>query len=646
MNGWCNCIVRVDLTTNTITKTPLSQDVARQFLGGRGFNSRVLFDEISSGIDPLGPQNIICLAPGLLSGTPLGLTSRVEVSTLSPYSGILGDGNAGGKFAAFLKQAGYDQIIITGQASSPAYLFIDHKQVELKDATDLWGKTTWETTDILIERHGRDISVACIGQAGENLVRFATTIIDKYASAARGSGAVLGAKKLKAIVVRGKNKVKLADPNTFKTLIKEDFRFLTTNKFQTKVASVYGSLFGVLHWHPGFKNYQKYLTAREIPSQLRPGAWKKYEIGRHGCYGCPIRCKNIFRIPEGQRAGEVGAALEYECIFCLGVNCGLEDPIAIMEMENLCDAYGMDVIALGNTIAFAKDLFNRGIITLQDTGGFSLTWTNKESQIELIHLTAFRKDFGNYIAEGLYSLAKIFGKESLPYCFHVKGLSRGPHPAGLFSLAHATSTRGADHLRGRSWAYWENDAFIFSKLVKTGILSAEAKNNLIKMLSLAEYVCTLADAIGRCKGAINTWSCALPLVWKAPIFKGLAKLLQAATGLPFTEDELIEIAERIYTIEKAFNVRCGITVKHEDIPLHPEHFSKEQMSKEKQKHGELLRQYYSQHGQDPETAIPQKAYLEKLGLSYVAERLEKEGPYPEWDGPPLWPLNKYLNFRS
>ncbi len=641
MYGWCGCIIRVDLSTNTIAKVPLSQDVARQFLGGRGFNSKVLFDEIPLGIDPLSAQNVICFAPGLLSGTPFPLTSRVEVSTLSPYSGILGDGNAGGKFAAFLKKAGYDQIIITGKASSPKYLLIDNEQIELKDATDLWGKTTWETTDILIERHGHDISVACIGQAGENLVRFATTIIDKYASAARGSGAVLGAKRLKAIVVRGKNNVKIADPETFKTLVKEDLKFLTTDKFQTRVAAVYGSHFGVLHWHPGFRHYQKYLKAKEIPHKLRPKAWKKYEIGRYGCYGCPIRCKNLFRIPEGQRAGEIGGALEYECIFCLGLNCGLEDPIAIMEMENLCDAYGMDVVALGNTIAFVKDLFNRGIITLQDTGGLDLSWTNKESQIELIHLTAFRKGFGNYIAEGLYSLAKIFGKEAMPYCFHVKGLSRGPYPAGLFALAHATSTRGADHLRGRSWAYWENDNFIFSQLVKMGILTLEIKKNPVKALSLAEKVCTLADAIGRCKGTINTWGCALPFVWKTPIFKGLAELLRAATGLPFTETELIEIAERIYTLEKAFNVRCGITAKHEDIPLHPDHFSKEQMLKQKQKHRELLQQYYRQHGQHLKTGIPKKEYLEKMGLFYVAEKLEREGPYLEWDGPPLWPLDKY-----
>ncbi len=278
MYGWCGCIIRVDLSTNTIAKVPLSQDVARQFLGGRGFNSKVLFDEIPLGIDPLSAQNVICFAPGLLSGTPFPLTSRVEVSTLSPYSGILGDGNAGGKFAAFLKKAGYDQIIITGKASSPKYLLIDNEQIELKDATDLWGKTTWETTDILIERHGHDISVACIGQAGENLVRFATTIIDKYASAARGSGAVLGAKRLKAIVVRGKNNVKIADPETFKALVKADLKFLTTDKFQTRVAAIYGSHFGVLHWHPGFRHYQKYLKAKEIPHKLRPKAWEKYEI--------------------------------------------------------------------------------------------------------------------------------------------------------------------------------------------------------------------------------------------------------------------------------------------------------------------------------------------------------------------------------
>lgn len=210
MDGWRGTILRVDLTAKEVMKLPLDQSDARHFIGGRGLNSKTLFNEVSAGIDPLGPKNVLCLAPGPLTGTLLELTSRLEVSTLSPYSGILGDGNAGGSFATFLKWAGYDQIVISGRANSPAYLWIDDGNLELRDATDLWGKTTWDTTDMLHKRHGKNISVAGIGQAGENLVRFSSTIVDKYASAARGSGAVWGSKNLKAIAVRGTGRVKPA----------------------------------------------------------------------------------------------------------------------------------------------------------------------------------------------------------------------------------------------------------------------------------------------------------------------------------------------------------------------------------------------------------------------------------------------------
>jgi len=218
MYGWMGTILRVDLTGDKIIKQPLDKSVVKDVIGGRGINSLTLFKEVKPGIDPLGPGNVICFSSGPLTGTPLSLTSRIEVSTLSPLSGILGDGNAGGEFPTFLRRAGYDQIVITGRASKPKYLWIDDGNVELRDASHLWGKTTWQTTDILKKTHGRDVRVACIGQAGENLVRFASTMFDRYASAARGSGAVMGSKNLKAIAVRGSGGVKLALPKEFRKL--------------------------------------------------------------------------------------------------------------------------------------------------------------------------------------------------------------------------------------------------------------------------------------------------------------------------------------------------------------------------------------------------------------------------------------------
>jgi aldehyde:ferredoxin oxidoreductase len=640
MHGWRGTILRVDLTREKITKQPLDEAIARDFIGGRGFNSKTLFDEIKPGIDPLGPENVLCLAPGPLSGTPLGMTSRLEVSALSPYSGILGDGNGGGSFAAFLKRAGYDQIVITGRASSPKYLWIEDDNVELKDASDLWGKTTWETTDILQERHGKKISVACIGQAGENLVRFASTIVEKHSSAARGSGAVWGSKNLKAIAVRGSGKVELARPEGFKQLAREDREFFLKDHLQHEVIAKYGTHIGVMSWWPGYKYFRKYLSAEEIPEALTPEAWKRYEVGRAGCHGCPVRCKDVFRIPTGRYAGEIGSALEFECIACMGINCGIQDPTVIMEMENLADKYGMCVIPLGNAIAFARELYSRGIITEEDTGGLPLDWEDADSQIELVHQIALREGFGNLVAEGMYSMAKIIGRGAMDYCYHVRGLSRGPHPAGLFALAHATGTRGADHLRGRSWAYGENDPEVFPELVEKGFVP-DVEKDPVGALTVSERVTTLTDAIGRCKGAVNSWVCAVPLVWKYPLFNGLAMLLAAATGVEFDATSLEEAADRIYALERAFNIRQGVTRVDDRLPQKPEVRDTPQGEEERKKHTEMLMEYYRVHGYDPKTGILTRERLERLGLKYVADELEAHGSYQDWDGPRLWPLTQY-----
>ncbi|MFX1513893.1 MAG: aldehyde ferredoxin oxidoreductase family protein [Promethearchaeota archaeon] len=634
MKGWTGTILRVNLTRGKINKQPLDKSVAKNFIGGRGFNSLTLFNEIKQGIDPLGSENVLCLAPGSLTGTGMPLSSRVEVSTLSPYSGILGDGNAGGHFPTYLKRAGYDQIVITGKAPKPAYLWIDDGDIEIIDASDFWGTTIWETVDSLKKVHGEDIKVAGIGQAGENRVRFATTIFDKHASAARGSGAVWGSKNLKAIAVRGTKKVELARPKEFKELVRDDRQFFRKDKMQREIVAVYGTHIGMMNWEPGYRYFEKYLSADEVPEALRPEAWKKYEIGRFACYTCPVGCKNTYQIPNGKYKGEINSALEFECIYCLGTNCGIEDPITIMEMENFADKYGMCVIGLGNTIAFAKELYNRGIITKEDTNGLPLDWEDKDSQLELIRQVVFREGFGDKVAEGMYSLAKIIGRGAMDYCYHVKGLSRGPHPAGIFSLAHATSTRGADHLRGRTWAYGENDKELFEELLEKKIL-IDVNKNPVQALTICEQVTTIADAIGRCKGAVTTWVAAVPLIWKYPLLGGVVKYLTAATGVEFSEAMVRESAERIYVVERSFNIKQGISKKNDRIPQRIDILGTPQGKQELEQHNKMLTDYYKLHGYESETGIPTRERLEMLGLKFIADELEANYPYSDWDGPPL-----------
>ena len=617
MHGWMGTILKIDLSTGSVVRHPLDPGFARSFLGGRGFNSRVLWELVPPGCDAFGPENVLCYAPGMLAGTPLALTGRLSVSTLSPLTGILGDGSGGGEFAWQLKRAGYDQLVITGRSPRPCYLWIDDGTVRIRDAASLWGQDTWETTDLLTEELGEPVSVACTGPAGERLVRFASTIIDKYASAAPGSGAVAGSKNLKAVAVRGTRQAGLAHPDEFRDLARTDREVFRTDPFFRDRVSPYGSLIGVENWGPGYRNSQARWTSADVPDNLRAAAWKEFEIGRTGCHGCPIRCKNVIRIPSGPRAGETGEGLEYEAIHWLGINSGILDPVAILEMSNDADRLGMDVIGLGSVIATAKELFEQGILTLQDTGGISLAWEDAEAQAALIAMIAERKGFGDLLAEGMAGFARAVGGEAGAWCFDVKGVSRGVYPAGIYSLAHATSTRGADHLRGRTWAGGENEEGLFGELKRLGHIPPDPAG----ALRAGERATTLADAIGRCKGAVNSWRLAVPLVSQYPLWEGVIRLIRAATGEVFTPEELERALDRMYLQEMAFNARQGMRRADDRMPQRPEVSGTDEGRADMLHHEALLDAHYLLHGCDPVTGIPTRRELLRVGLEDVADVL-------------------------
>ncbi len=627
-HGWNGKVLKVDLTREKIYEEELRKDIALRFIGGRGFNSYTLAMELPRNVDPLGPENIIAVAPGALTGTTMPMSSRVEISTLSPYSGILGDGSAGGQFPHWLKRSGFDQIVFYGRASKPKYLVVGNGEAELKDASELWGRDVWETTDILSEEYN-NARIATIGRAGENMVRFASTMVDKHSSAARGSGAVFGSKNLKAIVAKGGIEPEIAERNKFMELVKEEIEFFRNNRFQSRVVRNYGTHIGMVYWYPGYRYFSKYLKAEEVAPQLLPEAWKKYEIGRYACYTCPVACKNKYGVD-----GEKNIGLEFESIHTLGVNSGIEDPEAIAKMANLADREGMDVIALGNTIAYVKELYNRGILSKENTDELDLSWENAEAQMELIEKIIRREGFGNLVAEGLYNIARHLGGKAMDYCYHVKGLSRGVHPAGIMSLAHATSTRGADHLRGRTWAYGENDGALFKEWVSSGLVP-DVNEDPVATLTLCERVTTMSDAIGRCKGAVTSWVAAVPLVWKYPIWGGVARYLSYATGFEFSERDVALAAERIYITERSFNVMQGITSKDDSIPMTPEMRNSPRGREEERKHREMMRYYYRIHGYDEETGIPKREKLEEMDVKEIADRLYEGMPYEPWQGPKL-----------
>lgn len=637
MNGWSGTVLRVDLSEEKAEKEPLDEEIAENYIGGRGLNIKTLFEEVKPGIDPLSPENVLCLSVGPFTGTPLSQTSRMEVSTLSPYSGILGDGNSGGDFPNELKLAGYDQIVITGKADSPKYLWIEDDEVELRDAEGLWRKNTWETTNVLKEKHGENVKVACIGPAGENLVRVATTMNDKYYSAARGSGAVWGSKNLKAIALKGTGEVDLADPDKFMELANKDRQFFINDEFQQEVVAEIGTHVGMIEWGPRYRWEEKELTPEDLPEEITPKGMKEHETGRTACHGCVVQGKDVFEIPSGEYEGEKGVGMEYEHMYCLGTNCGIMEVEPMMIMENLCDKNGMCTLGLGNMVAFVKDLYNRGIIDEEDTEGLSLEWEDAETQIELVKKTAKREGFGNVVAEGLYGIGKILGEEAMDYCYHVKGLSRGIAAPGNFALSHATSTRGADHLRGRSWTYSWIYPEKFEELQEEGLIP----KRIPALVKHGQTAALIPDMTGRCKSGVNNLPSAVPLAFEDPVWSGAAKLLTAATGIDYDEDKLEEVAERVYNLERAFNVRQGVTKKQDRIPQKPSKRDHRDGIVEREEHEEMLEEYYELRGWDKDTGVPKRKTLEKLGLKFAADELKEKGPFSDWDGPPLRNLDEY-----
>lgn len=636
-------VLFIDLSREKAVKRPVEPEDVKLYLGGRGFNSKIIFEMLDGPIDPLSVENVIALGNGALAGTALPMTSRLHISTVSPLSGILGDGNAGGEFSAMMRYAGYDGIVILGRADKPKYVWIEDEEVEIRDASELWGTKTGELVDALRDEHGYDVSVAGIGPAGEHLVRFATTMVDKYHAGARGSGAVWGSKNLKAIAIRGTKGVEPADPETFYELSKEDLEYFKRSEFVRKIYSVIGTHYGMMSWYPGWKYFQSHLGPDDLPEGLRPRDFAEFEVGRTQCYSCPISCKDVYYLPKSE---QYGTSSEFESIYALGSNNGITDTEAILQMEHLADEYGMDVITLGDTIAMARLLHEKGLISDEELKGISLEWGDAEGQIELVEMTAYRRGFGNKLAEGYRNFAKLIGEEALAYSYDVKGLSRGWYEVdfmnGIFTLAHATSTRGADHLRGRSWAYWENDVNMDPEAVKRMLEAGlpDYRKDPVGALIEAERACTLADSLGRCKGSINMWFQAVPLVWKYPVFKGTAMLLEAFTGIEFTEKDVVDATDRIYLTEMAINVRQGIKKKHYDVKFPPELAKTEKFRKQERRHWEMVDEYLERRGCDVETAYPKRETLERLGIGKVADAIE-EKDFPEWGGPPLWPLESY-----
>ncbi len=629
--GWAGTVLRVNLTNGTIRRQPLDKKLALNYLGGRGLNSKILYDELEVGINPLGPENKVIFGIGPANGTRAPGSNRYTVSALSPLSGTIGDGNAGGSWGAMLKYAGYDAVVIEGRSSKPVYLWIDDDVVEIRDASHLWGRTTWETEDIIREEVGDpDINIASIGPAGENLVLYACVINDKARAAARcGIGAVMGSKKLKAVAVRGTKGVRVADPRELREVVEKNHEALMMDEAYYKAFSTEGTTSLIMMYNQmgalPTRNFQKgtFEDAEKISADV---FMRKYAIRSVACFGCPLHCSHWYKIEGGPYSETIGEGLEYETICGFGSRCGNSDFDSIIVAHELCNKYGLDTISTSGSIAFAMECYEKGLLTKEDTEGMEIKWGDSELIIELVHKIAKREGFGDFLAQGVKKMAERIGKEAQKFAPEVKGVEiinvdpRGPK---AWALAFAVSTRGADHLRA-----FPIGEFHFPPDLAKDMFGSEEAVDLFgvkgkgRLVAWHENVRAVHDSLEICVYNTARTPVSREVIKHALFFpEALARLIHAVTGISLTKKDVLKIGERIVNIERLFNAKRGFNRKHDTLP---DRFLKEPMPEgpfkgQVVKLEPMLDEYYEARNWDVKTGLPTKEKLQELGIEYSGE---------------------------
>ncbi len=557
-------ILRVDLSTGSIKVEPTSEEIARKYLGGKGYAVYLLYqylkEYMSKGIaprdiDPLGPENVLILATGPGTGIP-GFPSpgRYHAMALrAPLTGSIGSGNSGGEWGTYLKMAGYDAVILEGASDEPVYLSIIDGEAELKGAKDLWGKNTFITDKVLKRRIGRrNASVLCVGPAGENLVYFASLMNDEHRSAGRGGlGAVMGSKKLKAIVVSGTERVPIANREKYKEASKKALDMMKKNSVTGEGLPKYGTailvniinqagMFPYKNWQTGVNPNADKISGEAIEAN--------YLIRNRACWGCTSACGRVTKVESGPYQILYSEGPEYESVWALGSSTGVDNLEAIIKANHYCDEFGLDTISMGSTIAAAMELNERGYIPKEDLEGLDLRFGNAAALVEAVWRTAHKSGFGRYLALGSKRLAEIYGHPELS--MSVKGLEMpayDPRGAKGIGLEYATANRGGCHVTGYT--------------ISPEILGIPEKIDPLTPKGKAKWVKLFQDFTDVVNSTVNclfvTFAIGLP---------EFSELLSSVTGWNLTEDELLKIGERIYNLERVILNRYGFTGKDDTLP--------------------------------------------------------------------------------
>jgi len=611
MKGYMGTILKIDLTRSKVQKEDLNEEWAKQFVGGSGLGAKYLFELTDEKTDPLGPENPLILMTGPFTGTSVPLSGRHAVVTRSPLTGIFGESDVGGTWGANLKRAGFDGIILTGKSEKPVYLWINDEKVEIRDASHLWGKDTYEMDPILKSETHEKAVVSAIGQAGENQVFISSIMTDGREGRAAGRcgmGAVMGSKNLKAIVIRGTKKVPVHNPEEVTRLPKEYGAMINQKAENFRKYGTAGSLsvFEAMGTLP-LQNW-KFVGRWESSAEKINGFTMSGTVlkGHYFCDACILGCGRRVRIEQGPYAGVEGAGPEYETLALLGSNCLIDNLEALCFANELCNRFGLDTISTGGVIAFGMEAYERGLIDREDTGGIELQWGNEEALMEMIRMIALKRGFGEVLGKGVKKASEIIGRNSVEFAPHIKGLELPGHdPRGYNAgaMGFATSSRGACHLSGLSHT--------FERVLKSpemdipeptdryevkgkGILAAKSQN-LMGMM----------DSLKLCKF----------ILFGGITITHIVKWYHEVTGREMTIEDFIKTGERIFNLKRLYNVRMGISRKDDTLPFRHLTFKRmgEGLTPNLPPLGQMLSEYYEYRGWS-EDGIPTPEKLKELGL--------------------------------
>ena len=623
IGGTYGKMLHVDLTSGDVRVEEPSDDVYRLLVGGSAMVAYYLVRDLPAGIDPLGPENLFIVAPGIMQGTNLPGSGRHGIGGKSPLTGAVGYANAGGFWGHEFKRAGFDGIVFHGRAESPVYLWIEDGEAEIRSAKHLWGKTTAPVQAAIRDELRDDrIRVAQIGPAGENQVLYANVIHDLNRAAGRnGMGALMGSKNLKAIAVRGTMRPPTVDQDAVRRVAKwlgdhykDRMAWATAGIGRGTQDSLMGwgalgglptrnfskAVFENRHLLSGQRNYEMYLKERDT------------------CQACPVRCKQVFENKSDdpyRRLDPAYGGAEYEAMGAFGSCCGVEDNLAVLKANELSNAYGLDVISAGVSIAFVMECFERGILTAEDTGGIEYGWGNAEVLPRTVEMIANREGFGDVIAEGVARMSERFGPETKSFAVTVKRQELPMHEprlkAGL-GVGYAVCPIGADHMANIHDTDFASEGWMLSRV-------NDVMNEPLEPMPPDELSEEKMQIFHREVNFMHFQDCALNCHFYCYAYHHLAEALAGVTGETYSPEDVLDVGARFQTLARMFNMREGFTAEDDRLPERvKEPFDEGPIAGIGISDKELdwcIHRYYEMMGWDRETGEPTDACLQELGLA-------------------------------